>query len=134
VKRGASRNPFSRPLDRALERLRAHRLPHRGHPTRFDTWSAVCPACRTPDWTLTLRERGYGGVIDVRCVAGCTSAEIHGALERDPSEARVEAAEAREAQAWEIVEELRALLLRALELAIDAQSEPTRAKPLRIAA
>jgi hypothetical protein len=87
-----------------------------------------------PDWTLTLREHGYGGALDLRCSAGCTGAEVRAALERDPADTRIEAAEARETQAWEIVEELRALLLRALELAADAQSEPTRAKPLRIAA
>ena len=127
-------NPFDRPLDRALERLRAHRLPYRGDTTQFHTWHAVCPACRIPDWTLTLRERGHGGAVALRCGTGCADAEIHDALERDAAEVRIEAAEAREAQAWEIAEQLRTLLLRALELAAEAQREPARTGPLGIAA
>lgn len=87
-----------------------------------------------PDWTLTLRERGRGGAIALRCAAGCADAEIHVALERDPAEARVEAAEAREAQAWEIAGQLRTLLVRALDLAADIQGEPPRTDPLGIAA
>lgn len=108
---------FSRPLDRALERLRTHGLPYRGDAVRLNTWHAGCPFCRVPAWTLALREHGHGGSIDLRCTAGCAQADIAAALEADPAAWRIEAAEAREAVAWEIVAELRDLAARALELA-----------------
>lgn len=127
-------DPFSRPLDHALERLRTHGLPHRGDTRHFHTWRAVCPSCRVPDWTLTLRERGYGGPIVIRCAVGCSETEVNDALAREPAEARIEAAEVREAHAWEIAEQLRTLLVRALELAADAQRELARTEPLGIAA
>ena len=132
-------DPFADSLDHALERLRVHGLPYRGDPKYINCWSAVCPFCRVPAWTLTLREHGRGGTIRLICVAGCTSAEIHGALERDPSEALVEAAEAREAVAWKIVAELRELAARALELAPAAHAKPRPPEPqqssrLRVAA
>jgi hypothetical protein len=73
-----------RPLDISLERLRCHGLPYRWDERHLSTWHAVCPFCRVPDWTLTLRERGYGGSIALQCVAGCTEPEIQGALNLDP--------------------------------------------------
>jgi hypothetical protein len=132
--RFARPRPFDRPLDHALERLRAHRLPYSGDAARLHVWRAVCPCCRVPDWTLTLSERGYGGALDLRCAADCTDSEIRAALERDPAEVRIEAAEVREAQAWEIAEELRALLIRALRLAGDALRQLARTDLPRITA
>jgi hypothetical protein len=118
-------DPADRPLDRALARIGAHGLPYRLDATRFDTWHAMCPYCRTPDWTLTIRERGRGGEIGLRCAAGCTDAEIRDALERDPADARIEAAETAASEAWAILEQLRTLATEALELAAGA-CEPVR--------
>lgn len=115
-------DPFARPLDRALERLRAHGLPYCGDATHFHTWHAVCPHCRVPAWTLTLREYGHGGKIGLRC-AGCESADVAAALEADPAARRIEAAQAREAEAWALVAELRVLAARALELAAASHAQ-----------
>jgi hypothetical protein len=114
---------FARPLDHALERLRTHVLPYRAHAHRFDTWQAVCQSCLVADWTLTLRECGVGGELDVRCSAGCPEDEVRRALERHPADARVEAAEASAAESWAITARLRDVAGRALELAVEAQSE-----------
>lgn len=113
------------PLDRALERLRAHRLPYKWHPTELSRWDGVCPSCRVEGstWTLILRERGRGGAVDLRCVAGCDAAEIAATLARDPAEARIEAAELRVAEALEIAEQARDVASRALGLA-GARVEP----------
>ncbi len=128
-------DPFARPLDRVLERLRAHGLPYRGDERHLSTWHAVCPFCRVPDWTLALREHGYGGSIALRCVAGCTEADIHRALEREPAEAGIENAEARAAEALELAEQARDLAARALALAAGeyGDSDPSHAG-LRVAA
>jgi hypothetical protein len=132
--RAARRDPFARPLDHALERLRIHGLPHRADAEHVHTWHAVCPSCRVPAWTLLLREHSHGGSIDLRCAAGCAEHDIHGALERDPAEARIEAADARATEALELVEEARDLAARALELVVHAYGEPERADPLERAA
>jgi hypothetical protein len=127
-------DPFAQPLDHALERLRAHGLPYKRDGRRLSTWHAVCPFCRVPNWTFTLREDGYGGAIALQCVAGCTEPEIQGALEREPAETRIEAAEIRAAEALELVEEARDLAARALKLAVRAHREPEHADPLERAA
>lgn len=114
-------DPFARPLDRALLRLRVHGLPYRADERHTSTWAAVCPTCRVPAWTLGIREHGYGGSIDLGCSTGCESADIAAALEADPAVWRIEAAEAREAEAWRIVAELRVIATRALTLAAAAQ-------------
>jgi hypothetical protein len=121
-------DPFARPLDHALERLRAHGLPYRADPTRFDTWHAVCVFCRVGAWTLTLRERGVGGEINLRCAAGCSDGEIRQVLERHPADAQIEAAEAGTAEAWAITAQMREIAGRALELAVDAQRELSQLK------
>jgi hypothetical protein len=123
-------DPFVRPLDRALLCLRVHELPYRADERHTSTWAAVCPSCRVPAWTLTLREHGYGGSIDLRCIAGCESADIAAALEADPVAWLIEAAEAREAEAWRIVGELRELAARALELAHEASVEYSASQQL----
>lgn len=124
--------PFDRPLDHALERLRTHGLPYRGDAARLNTWHAVCPFCRVPAWTLTLREHGHGGSIDLRCTAGCDPADIAAALDADPAAWRIEAAEAREAVAWKIVAELRELA--AAAHAKPRPPEPQQSSRLRVAA
>lgn len=120
-------------LDRTLERLRAHGLPYRWDIAHFHTWHAVCPSCRAPEWGLILREYRRGGALDLRCSAGCTSAEVHAALERDPAELRIEAAEARTADALKLAEQARAVAARAIELAVSAYGERAHAR-LRAAA
>jgi hypothetical protein len=127
-------DPFARPLDHALERLRAHGLPYRGDAVRFNTWRAVCPFCRVPAWTLVLREHGQGGSIDLRCASGCDQADIATALGADPAAWRIEAAEAHEAVAWETVTDLRALAVRALALAATAHVTPQQCSGLRVVA
>lgn len=133
------RDPFGRPLDHALERLRTHGLPYGGDAARINTWHAVCPFCRVPAWTLTLREHGHGGSTDLRCASSCNQADIAAALDADPAGWRIEAAEAHEAVAWEIIAELLALAVRALALAAAAHAEPRPPEPqqssgLRVAA
>jgi hypothetical protein len=130
----ARRDPFARPLDHALERLRVHGLPHHADAEHFNTWHAACPSCRVPAWTLLLREHGHGGSIDLRCAAGCAEHDIRDALERHPAEARVEAADARAAEVLGLAEEARNLAARALALAVRAHREPERADPLGRAA
>jgi hypothetical protein len=122
-------DPFDYSLDRALERLRVHGLPYRGDPKHFNCWSAVCPFCRVPAWTLTLREHGRRGAIGLICAAGCTCAEIHAALEREPAEARIEAAEAKTAEVLDLAEQAREVAARALELAADGPGEPSSKRP-----
>ena len=130
----ARRDPFARPLDHALERLRAHALPYRADVEHLTTWHAVCPACRVAAWTLLLREHGRGGSVALRCAAGCDEADIRTALERDPAEHQIETAEARAAEALTIAERARDLAARALELAATAQREAEHTAPLEAAA
>jgi len=119
------RDPFAQPLDHALERLRAHGLPYKGDERHPSTWHAVCPSCRVPDWTLTLREHRYGGSIALQCAAGCTKTEIHDALERDPADTRIEAADIEVAQTLELAEQARGLATRALALATRGLDDPS---------
>lgn len=111
------RDPFAQPLDHALERLRAHALPYHADERHLSTWHAVCPFCRTPGWTLTLREHGHGGTITLQCAAGCTNAEIQTALEQDPAQARIEAADLKATEALQLAEQAADLAARAFELA-----------------
>lgn len=114
----------STPLDTALERLRCHGLPYRWDERHLSTWHAVCPFCRVADWTLALREHGYRGPVAMRCAAGCTEQEIQQALEREPSQARIEAAETRATEAIELAEQARDLAARALTLAAHEYQDP----------
>jgi hypothetical protein len=119
-------DPAERPLDRLLGRILAHGLLYRADAARDNIWHALCPCCRAPQWTLTIRERGRGGGIQLRCATGCSERQIHDALEREPVDARVEAAEAREAEAWALTAQMRQIAARALELALDTQREVAR--------
>src|SRR5256885_6687280 len=98
------------PLDLALERLRGHRLPYCWHETRLNTWQAVCPACRAPEWCLTLTEHGRGGPLTARCSTGCPETTILSALRADPVEVRI-------GHALGLAEQLSGLAHRALALA-----------------
>ncbi len=130
----ARRDLFARPLDRALERLRVHGLPHRADAEHFNAWHAVCPSCRVPDWTLVLREHGHGRSIDLRCAAGCAEHDIRDALERNPADAQIEAGEIRAVEALGLAEEARDLAARALALAVRAYREPEHPDSLERAA
>ncbi len=106
------------PLDRALERLRVYRLPYRWDEQHLSTWAAVCPACMVGAWTLTIREHGRGGPIDLRCSAGCDSADVAAVLERDPAEDRIEEAEQRAREAIEIAAASRDVAARAIAFVV----------------
>lgn len=113
-------DPFDRPLDRALERLRTHGLPYRGDAARLNIWHAICPFCRAPAWALTLREHGHGGSIELRCAAGCDQVDIAAALDATPAAWRIEAAEARSAEALRLAEQARDVAERALDRLVAA--------------
>ena len=104
-------------LDLALEYLRGHELPYKWHETDLYLWEAVCPACITPEWGLTLREPVKFGPISVRCKSGCSAEQIKQALEREPIRPQIEAAEAEAAEAWQVAEQTSEIAHRALELA-----------------
>jgi len=97
------------PLDLCLERLRAHALPYRGDVERSYTWWGVCPVCRAPFWTLSIREWRRGGAIVVDCSSACPSGAILAALATDPLAARLEEAELRAEQALALAEDAAAL-------------------------
>jgi len=105
------------PLDRALECLRAHGLPYRGDEGCVDTWRSVCPSCRVAAWTLTIREHGRGGAIDLRCSAGCDPADVARSLEQDPLAPLLEAEQLRAAEALDLAGHARDVASRALALA-----------------
>jgi hypothetical protein len=105
-------------MDLLLARLIVHRLPHREDLAREDTIVTCCPVCAGGSWALRVRERGRGGVgeLAIRCANGCDSQEILKRLERDPADLRIEEAERREAEAWRLADQARAIAARALEL------------------
>lgn len=107
------------PLDRALERLRMHQLPYKWDEEHLNTWHAVCVCCKTPAWTLTAREHGRGGQIDLRCSAGCDPADIATVLEREPAEEQIEAANLRAAAALRVAEQARDVAGHALDLIVE---------------
>ena len=78
------------PLDLALDRLRAHRLPYKW--VKEGVWESICPACRAPEWGLRLREPTRGGPITLRCAARCEEKKILAALLAEPVDERGQAA------------------------------------------
>ncbi len=46
-------DPFDRPLDAMLERLRVHAIRYQWHADQLDRWDTTCPICVEP---ATLRE------------------------------------------------------------------------------
>jgi hypothetical protein len=95
-------------IDVALERLRVHDLPYKRDDHVY-TWLAVCPACHTPEWGLTLID-AYRTRLILRCTAGCSEGNIRAALVRDPADIRVE-------EALGLAEAASAVAARALDLA-----------------
>ncbi len=111
------RDPFDRPLDRALQQLRGHRLSYRWTDDPR-VWLALCPACLAPKWCLRIREAVKGGPISLICSGGrCSDAEIRAALEREPVHPAIEAAEERAAATLDLAEQASDLAAQALELA-----------------
>ncbi len=74
-------DPFARPLDALLQRLREAGLPYYWSQTDLKIWKAVCPSCRAPEWGLSVRESYVGGQVTVRCAGGCSDGEIRTALD-----------------------------------------------------
>lgn len=105
-------DPAKRPLDQTLEQLRGLGLPYKPGET-VDTWLAVCPACRTGDWGLLIREYRHGSPITLRCSSGCADEAIRDALQRDPVDVRIDAALA-------LAEQARDIAARALQLCVGA--------------
>jgi hypothetical protein len=96
------------PLDLALDRLRAHRLPYKW--VKEGAWESVCPACRAPEWGLRIREPTRGGPITLRCTARCEEQKILAALLAEPVDDRVNAALALAEEASRVAHEAVALL------------------------
>ena len=82
------RDPFSRPLDRILEALRAGYLDaYSAHPERMGIWAACCPSCRGFSFgrrTLTICESHPGAAVALWCQWGCSEGEILAALYPPP--------------------------------------------------
>jgi hypothetical protein len=74
-------DPFERPLDALLERLRVHGLDYR--PAKaWDTWTATCPVCGN---SMLLRERFRGAAVELNCIwGGCHESRIVAALAEPP--------------------------------------------------
>jgi hypothetical protein len=66
-------DPFDRPLDACLERLRVHGIPYRPDFAEIDRWIARCPVCADE---LLLHEPYRGSAITVRCGGGCHESRI----------------------------------------------------------
>jgi hypothetical protein len=74
-------DPFSRPLDAVLERLRVLRLGYRPHPDDLERWIATCPICGNE---MILRENYVGAAVTVICGHGCHETRIVAALAAEP--------------------------------------------------
>ena len=74
-------DPWARPLDCVLERLREHNLDYRPHPDDVERWRATCPCCGNE---LGLREPYIGSAVEVVCGFGCHVSRIIDALAREP--------------------------------------------------
>jgi hypothetical protein len=95
------------PLDLALESLRRLSLPYKWDAADLRIWWSVCPACRTPDWTLRLREAGRGGPLSLFCACGCAEDLILWALSEDPARWRIAGLERQLAAAVDAAESAR---------------------------
>jgi hypothetical protein len=98
-------DPFDRPLDAALERLRVHNLAYRPHHADVDRWIATCPL---DGEEMTLHEPYVGSWVTVRCAGGCHEARIIAALAAEPQQPD---------QGLDRAEETSDIAWRALELA-----------------
>lgn len=75
-------DPFDRPLDALLERLRIHGRRYRPHPHDLERWIATCPVCGNE---MGLREPYVGAAVSVVCGHGCHETRIVHALAAEPS-------------------------------------------------
>ena len=93
------RDPFDRPLDALLERMRWHSLEYRPHPGHVDRWVADCPVCdaQWPALELVehpsvarplLAEEFVGGPVSAICMNGCHESRIIAALAATPKQAQ----------------------------------------------
>jgi hypothetical protein len=98
-------DPFDRPLDALLERLRIHQLSHRPHPDDLERWIATCPCCGNE---MVLREPYIGAAVTVICGHGCHETRIIAALAADPLIPG--------SQGLDLAEDASAIAQRALEL------------------
>jgi hypothetical protein len=96
-------DPFDRPLDAMLERLRVHDIRYEWHTDQLDRWDLSCPICAA---STTLREPYKGAAVTVRCDGGCHESRILAALAAEPHgyDAGLELAEAVSALAWRALE------------------------------
>ncbi|HEY4429235.1 MAG TPA: hypothetical protein VGN08_13615 [Solirubrobacteraceae bacterium] len=77
-------DPFERPLDALLERLRVHSIAYRPDFEAVDRWRTSCPCC---SGELILHEPYVGSAVVVRCVEGeCHESRIVDALAARPLE------------------------------------------------
>jgi hypothetical protein len=105
------------PADRCLARLRAHGLAVRADERRLNVWRACCPVCRCGWRSLTVRERGRGGRVDLSCDAMCSPDVIRATLRAEPAEVRIEDLETRLAEALDLADAARDIAARSLKLA-----------------
>jgi hypothetical protein len=98
-------DPFDRPLDVLIERLRWHELGYRWSEDDLRLWRAICPCCRDE---MTLRESYVGGPVSIRCAGlGCDETRVVAALAAEPY---------RPEEGLDLAEGMSALAHRALEL------------------
>jgi hypothetical protein len=76
-------DPFDRPLDALLERMRRHGIAYRPDLGALDVWLATCPVCGG-SLALRLVERGMGGPVAITCVNGCHESRVFAALAAAP--------------------------------------------------
>jgi hypothetical protein len=81
-------DPFDRPLDALLERMRWHKLIYRWDIRDLTVWHAPCPVCGGC-LALRLVERYVGGPVSITCVNDCHESRIVAALAAAP-ESRAE--------------------------------------------
>jgi hypothetical protein len=100
-------DPFARPLDAALERMRVHSLGYTPHPGDIRRWVGRCPSCR--EYALVLHEPFVGGSVSVTCGRSCDESRIIAGLAAAP--------EVLSDHALELAEQGADLARRAIELA-----------------
>jgi hypothetical protein len=97
-------DPFDRPLDCLLERLRFHELAYRPKHDDIERWITSCPICGEE---LLLHEPFVGSAVTVRCAGSCHETRIVG---------RLAAEFCRPDLALELAEQVSRVAHRALEL------------------
>lgn len=92
-------DPFDRPLDAMLERLRVHGITYGRPGTEIDRWVTSCAVCGQP---MMLHEPYLGSPVTVRCSAGCHESRVVRALAAEPHryDEGLDLAEDASAAAW----------------------------------